>query len=310
MILNSKRFICQYFGLPVDMKTCKLLSATHSNEANDSKEDVIYIKSDHEDSFLDKIGLNFETQFNGNSKKLNPTDKMDPKKRTRIYVIEGDEDAIFSKLKDLSLNTLILKSESEIWEQSKNGDINFYALNSLNHKEKTEKMIQIHNESKNTVSIKPKEDGCKLLREVEELSESVTSCIKLKGHPCSISHKYNKTTRRMNKVITCNYEGWGKQFTKSWNVLDHFKVHTGDRPYVCETWGRAFSQKGNLSKHTKLHTERKYHNTLCHSLQKITPFELLDREEWQRSKFNLKIILQGRMTKSITVFWIWFLNQL
>ena len=254
MISKNKRFIWQYFELPVDMNTCKLLSADSPNDTNDSKEDVICNKSSHDDTFLDKIGLNFETQFNGNSNKSYLADNSKPKKQARIYVLEGDEDVVFSKLKDMSLNSLIFNKENELFSHS-NKEMKIYPYNLS-----TQSEDEIFNdwgklEQKNIIYIKSKDDGAKLLREVEELSESVTSWEKLKGHPCTISHKYNKTTRRMNKVITWNYEGWGKQFTKSWNILDHFKVHTGDRPFVCETWGRAFSQKGNLSKHTKLHTE-------------------------------------------------------
>lgn len=78
---------------------------------------------------------------------------------------------------------------------------------------------------------------------------------KLKQHPCSTEHTYNPITKRMNKVITCLYEGCGKQFTKTWNILDHFKVHTGEKPFRCEACKRAFSQKGNLTKHLKLHVK-------------------------------------------------------
>jgi uncharacterized Zn-finger protein len=78
---------------------------------------------------------------------------------------------------------------------------------------------------------------------------------KLKQHPCSTEHTYNPITKRMNKVITCLYEGCGKQFTKTWNILDHFKVHTGEKPFQCEACKRSFSQKGNLTKHLKLHVK-------------------------------------------------------
>lgn len=78
---------------------------------------------------------------------------------------------------------------------------------------------------------------------------------KLKMHPCHIERVYNYATKRMNKVITCLYDGCGKQFTKTWNILDHFKVHTGDKPYKCESCSKTFSQKGNLTKHLKLHTK-------------------------------------------------------
>lgn len=76
---------------------------------------------------------------------------------------------------------------------------------------------------------------------------------KLKQHPCDTKHTYNPATKRMNKVITCLYEGCGKKFTKTWNILDHFKVHTGEKPFKCAACKRAFSQKGNLTKHLKLH---------------------------------------------------------
>jgi len=78
---------------------------------------------------------------------------------------------------------------------------------------------------------------------------------KLKQHPCSTEHTYNSTTKRMNKVITCLYENCGKHFTKTWNILDHFKVHTGEKPFQCKCCKRSFSQKGNLTKHLKLHAK-------------------------------------------------------
>ena len=78
---------------------------------------------------------------------------------------------------------------------------------------------------------------------------------KLKMHPCDIKHTYNPETKRMNKLLTCLYDNCGKQFTKTWNILDHFKVHTGEKPFKCPACKRAFSQKGNLTKHLKLHAK-------------------------------------------------------
>lgn len=91
---------------------------------------------------------------------------------------------------------------------------------------------------------------------------------KLKQHPCDTKHTYNPATKRMNKVITCLYEGCGKKFTKTWNILDHFKVHTGEKPFKCAACKRSFSQKGNLTKHLKLHVKcAKYIQEHKHELE-------------------------------------------
>ena len=78
---------------------------------------------------------------------------------------------------------------------------------------------------------------------------------KLKAHPSRTEQVYNPRTKRMNKLITCLYQGCERKFTKTWNILDHFKTHTGDKPYQCVNCQKSFSQKGNLSKHRRLHSK-------------------------------------------------------
>ena len=58
---------------------------------------------------------------------------------------------------------------------------------------------------------------------------------------------------RKTKIIQCGYEGCDKQFSKSWNFMDHARMHEGIKPYKCFLCDKRFTQKGNLMKHERMH---------------------------------------------------------
>lgn len=57
----------------------------------------------------------------------------------------------------------------------------------------------------------------------------------------------------LKMFINEDMETENKQFNKTWNIVDHLRMHEGIRPYRCHLWEKLFTQKGNLQKHLRQH---------------------------------------------------------
>ena len=58
--------------------------------------------------------------------------------------------------------------------------------------------------------------------------------------------------------------GHGKSFNEKGAMNRHERIHSGVKPYSCETSGKSFNDSGNIRKHERLHTgERPYNCEIC-----------------------------------------------
>ncbi|CAI2372630.1 unnamed protein product [Moneuplotes crassus] len=76
----------------------------------------------------------------------------------------------------------------------------------------------------------------------------------LKPYLHSVTFESSKGPRRRKRTIYCKYPECDKVFFKTWNFVDHARMHLGIKPYECKRCDEKFTQKGNLKKHLK-----KYH---------------------------------------------------
>lgn len=60
---------------------------------------------------------------------------------------------------------------------------------------------------------------------------------------------WSPTQHKFKINYICRYEGCDKTFTKTWNLLDHVRMHEGIKPYKWKLCSKEFTQKGNLKKH-------------------------------------------------------------
>lgn len=56
------------------------------------------------------------------------------------------------------------------------------------------------------------------------------------------------------KKLVCQY--CNKTFTKNFDLQQHIRAHTGEKPFQCIVCGRAFAQKSNVKKHMNTHKVR------------------------------------------------------
>lgn len=105
----------------------------------------------------------------------------------------------------------------------------------------------------------------------------------LKGHKYEIIENPDKEKCPNKRLYLCKYDNWERVFTKTWNLVSHFRTHTSEEPYQCPNWFKQFSQLSNWSRHINIHCSKKMTDDQVYSWSKCS--------KKYSSKYNLNVRL-------------------
>ncbi|XP_068216740.1 uncharacterized protein [Palaemon carinicauda] len=94
----------------------------------------------------------------------------------------------------------------------------------------------------------------------------------------------NQISREGSKIYPCPHPSCGRAFQRNEELARHVRIHTGQKPFICQLCNRGFVRRDHLAKHQRTHlpthAKRTYRCPLQGCVHSYTRSDALTRHMW------------------------------